>query len=325
MLFQTDQRLKESGGRATRWRVRDVRPDRNLIYLKLYDDHTDIQSPMVREAVGVCINYYKKKDVDQWLVQEWRSQFLEACESASASFAGLPEPVDLFYIRTTDDEVPDHLRGGEPLMVYCYAAFKEVYPLNPNRVRNQDHLGWLLKDFVYDLAYILRSLHGNGVVARQLPLTSLRWLPSSRRYFIGEFLSLSRQGPSKFHPRIPFLSLGPRFSAPECFRDNGQLTPATDVYALAKTLLLYLGGQIDANQPFLPTADQFLARIHPAFRPMLPEPARRFLSLALRENPRERPQNMGEVMGLISGKPPVQHPQNTRKPAHKTKRPKGRF
>jgi serine/threonine protein kinase len=325
MLFQPDQRLRESGGGVTRWRVRDVRPDHNLTYLKLYDNDPAVQPPMVRESVGVCINYYQKL-VDQWLVQEWRRQFLEACESASGSFAGLPEPVDFFYIRSTDREVPDNLRGGEPLMVYCYARFEEVYPLQPKRVRNREHLGRLLKNFVYDLAYILRSLHSHGVVARQLPLTSLRWLPSSRQYFIGEFMSLARQGSSNFHPNIPFLSLSRHFSAPECFRDDGRLTPATDIYALAKTLLLYLGARINQNQSFPASSDEFLTLIHPNFREILPEPVIRFLSLALRENPQERPQTMGEVMGLISGKPPMQLPhQSTRKPPRKPWKPKGRF
>ena len=324
MLFQAGQRLKEGSGAATRWCVQAYRHDRNLTYLKLCDNHPAIKAPMVREAVGVCINYYKK-EVDQWLVEEWRSQFLEACESASGSFAGLPEPVDFFHIRSTDHEVPDHLRDGEPLMVYCYAQFKEVFPLPAGGIRDRDHLGWRLKDFVYDLAYILRSLHSHGVIARQLPLTSLRWLPSSRRYFIGEFLSFARQGPSKFHPRIPFLSLAPHFSAPECFRGDGQLTPAADVYVLAKTLLLYLRARIDPSQPFPASADQFLALINPRFRAILPDAAMRFLSLALQQNPRQRPQTMGEVMGLISGKPTMQKPQSTRKPPQKTKRPKGRF
>jgi hypothetical protein len=322
MWFQKDQRIREAGGPVTRWRVEDCRHDPTVTFVKLRDDHHDIKVPMVRTAVGVCINYHDKR-VDDWMIQDWRRQFVEACEAASGNFAGLPEPLDFYHIRTTDREVPDHLRDLEPFFVYTYGQAREVFRLHPDRVSDSEDLARQVKNFVYDLAYILRALHQNGLVLRQLPLTSLRWLPVMRKYFLGEFLSLSRQGPSEYHPNIPFLVLQPCFSAPECFDSAGRLTPATDVFALGKTLLMWLGRRFQYNEPVLSDVAAALAEIDIKFRPMLPEPVVRFLKLALQRDPRQRPQHMGEVMALITGREPAPPPKPV--PSRKSNPRKPRF
>jgi hypothetical protein len=313
MLFQKDQWIKECGGQATRWRVEDCRHDPTVTFLKLRDEHPDIRPPMVRSAVGVCINYFRNS-VDDWQIQGWRSQFVDACEAASGNFAGLPEPIDFFRIRTSDPEVPDHLRNGEPFLVYCYGGAGEVFPLQ--KVWDAADLGRRIKAFVYDLAYILRALHQQGFVLRQLPLSSLRWLHSSKKHFLGEFLSLGKQGPSDFHPNIPFLTLEQRYCAPECFDAAGQLTPATDVFALGKALLMYLGRRFHARDPLVLDAVVAMNQIDVKFRPLLPEPTVRFLKLALQPDPGQRPQDMNDVMALITGREPrpPQRPQRSARP-----------
>jgi serine/threonine protein kinase len=317
MFFQKDQRIRESVGRTTRWCVEDVHHDGTLTFLKLRDEHPDIRQPMVRPAVGVCINYCDNS-LDEWQIQDWRRQFIEACEAASGNFAGLPEPIDFFRIRTTDREVPDHLRNGEPFLVYCYGQGDEVFPLNPKKVDGAATLAARIKAFVYDLAYILRALHQHGLVLRQLPLTSLRWLHSSRKYFLGEFLSLSKLGPSNYESKFPFLALEQRYCAPECFDVSGQLTPATDVFALGKALLMWLGRRFHARDPLRLDPALAMNQIDVKFRPMLPEATVRFLKLALQPDPGQRPQDMNDVMALITGREPrpPQRPQRSARPKH---------
>ncbi len=329
MWFEQGTWIKDATGRKTRWQVADWRHDRTLSYLRLHDGHPGVKPPMIRESVGVCINYHGHQ-VDQWLIEDWRKQFREACEAASGNFTGLPEPVDFFTIRNQDHEVPEHLKEGEPFFIYCYAKFFEVRSMDWRRFKAQGQVAAYLKRFVYDLAYVLRSLHQAGLVLRQLPLTALRWLPTSRRYFIGEFLSLTRQGPSGFHPRIPFLNLDHRFSAPECFDERQTLTPATDVYCLAKSVLLFLGGRTPGNAPWPADPELALATVAPANRALIPEPILRFLRLALRLAPDQRPTSMGEVMGLVSGNSrPQQSPNKPKRPPYskgkKDNRNKPRF
>ena len=284
MLFRINQPIQECNGRQTRWLVTDCRPDPTLTFVKLSDQHRDIDLPMVRSAVGVCINYFRHR-VDDWLVGDWRRQFTEAIEAASGNFAGLPEPMDYFHIRTTDREVPQHLQEDDPFFVYCYSQAEEVFPLNPHDVRNAEDLSRRIKTFVYDLAYILRALNDQGLVLRQLPLISLRYLKSSRKYFLGEFLSLCKQGPSNYYPIIPFLTLVPGYSAPECFDPAGQLTPATDVFALGKTLLMWLGKRFRRDDPPLVDVAQTLHEIDVKFQPLLPEATVRFLKLRCKRIP----------------------------------------
>lgn len=319
MLFRKNHWIEERCGRATRWRVADCRPDRTVTFVKLHDAHSDIRPPMVRSAVGVCINYFRNR-VDEWLIQGWRRQFVEACEAASGDFAGLPEPLDFFRIRTTDPEVPDHLRDDEPFLVYCYGRAQEVFRLRPDHVRNTGDLNRRIKAFVYDLAHILRALHQQRLVIRQLPLSSLRWLPSSRKYFLGEFLSLCQAGPSSYHAQIPFLTLQPRYSAPECFDPAGRLGPASDVFALGKALLMWLGKRFHHNEP--PVLDVLTAinQIDVKFRPILPAPVVRFLKLALQPDPGQRPQGMNDVMALITGREPA----TPRRPQQRARRKQSR-
>lgn len=324
MLFQKDQRIRVSGGKSTRWRVEDCRHDLTVTFLKLRDDHPDVQPPMVRSAVGVCINYFRNR-VDEWLIQDWRRQFIEACQAVSGNFAGLPEPLDFFRIDTRDREVPDHLRADEPFFVYCYGQGREVFPLNPKFVSGTEDLARRIKTFVYDLAYILRALHQEGLLVRQLPLTGLRWLASSRKYFLGEFLSLGTQGASNYHPNIPFLTLEPRYSAPECFDASAGLTPATDVFALAKTVLMWLGKRFHRSEAVVLDAVTALNQIDVSFRNLLPAPAVRFLKLALQPDPGQRPQNMNDVMALITDREPSSQQRRDRRPPKRANSRKPRF
>ncbi len=315
MYFKKGDKLKDVTQGQTRWMIAGVYPDPTVIYMRLIDRHPDIAEPMERTAVGVCCNFYQQT-VDRWGVIDWRRQFETACIAASGNFAGFPEPLDFFRIENNDRNVPEDLRRSEPVLVYTYSKHTAVDPIPAWKFKTAPQLTSGLRRFVYDLAYALKGIHERKLILRQVPLQGLRYLPAYRRHIIGEFLSMTHEGESQFNPGIQFLVLNRTYCAPECFDARGRLTPATDVYALAVTVLEYLGVSMQRVGDRI-DVDVELSRLPEFKQKALPDPVRRFLKLALQTDPTRRPRDMGEVMGLISGRParrPDRHRKHDKKP-----------
>ncbi|MFZ4437608.1 MAG: hypothetical protein ACOYOS_04210 [Syntrophales bacterium] len=314
MFFEKGRRLVQVDGSSTRWEVRADRSDSNLTFLKLLDREPSIVAPMVREVNGICINYdFKKYQVDKWFIRNFRDQFRTFCEAASGNFPGLPEPLDFFDLKNDERNIPQAERMWEPFFVYTYGDFSEISPINPDWVKEKrnNNLLALLKPFIYDLANILKPLHRTkpGLVIRQMPLTSLRRLKTNGKYVIGEFMSLARQGDSNYNSNIPFLALESVYAAPECFIAGGQLTPATDVYALGKTAMMFLGVDFTSGDPFPADITPQLDAVQKKYSFRFPDHIVRYFKVSLQRAPQARFQNLNEALVMFSGKD-YQRPPN---------------
>ena len=302
MIFKQGERIKLfEGGAPSRWEVEKVFSEGRLTFLMLIDREDSIKPPMIRRATGICINYHQQNP-DDWSIKAWRQEFTNACKASAGNFSGMPEPIDFFYFRSQENAIPDKLKGWEPFFVYMYGDFLNVLPYNPKKLKANPDITILLKRFVYDLGYILKDIHNKNLVLRQLPLQGLRYLKSSQKHVIGEFISISPQGESNYNPDIPFLSLSSQYCAPECFDAKGRLTAATDVYALARSVLMLLGIHFDKKIPFPRDITPYLNQVETQYSLALPKNLERFFKLSLAHDPGKRFQSISEALAMFAGK-----------------------
>ncbi len=318
-VFDIDQK------RATRWTVVHVYSAERLTYTDLRDNSPSIKPPLERRAVGVCINY-GRSDLDVWTIRTWRDDFLKAATCLAGNFTGLPEPLDFFRIHNNDRPFPENLRAQDPFLVYTYSGFKPLRSL-PTEVSWKKNFSAAQKlgrihSYLRDLGYTLKALHAKKIVIRQLPVGSIWYLPSCRRHCIGGFMSLHPMGASDFHNNIPCLHLNHDFCAPECYSPKGELTAATDINALARSLVHYTGGQLT---PVL-DIDQVVDGMQSRLKIGLPPEIKRFLSVALQPDPKRRYKAISEAMATISGYDQSEHAKRTSHPRGNPKpQRKGRF
>jgi serine/threonine protein kinase len=286
-----------------------------MSFATVRDEHPDLPTAMERMATACCLSFTPSY-CDEWLVREWRRQIEHAVQALGTGFAGLPEPIDFFYSSNGVTPFPEGVSRDEPVVVYQYAPGMPMGPygdaVSPNFARE-------LMTFILGIATVLKSVHEAGFVLRQIPLPSVSWNKAARRYSLRSWLGIAPIGPSNFHPRIGFPTVAPKWSAPECFDADAEVTTASDVYALGKTVLALLGHYLP-NVPLLPRVHDSIEAVERRLATQLPDRVRRLLLLALHPHPRQRPRDMDQIVGLLFDGPdprvPPTPPPPSRPPAN---------
>lgn len=278
----------------TRWETEKTWTWARMSYATVCDRHPDLPPAMTRLATACCL-HFGPECRDEWLVREWRRQFEHAVLALATGFSGLPEPVDLFYTLNRTTWFPASVSRDEPVVVY---QRDHGSPAAPYGTSVSAYFARELTTFILGIAAILRSVHEAGFVMRQLPLSTVVWNHAARRYSLRDGLSIAPIGHSNFHPRIGFPMVVPQWSAPECFDADAEVTPASDVYALGKTVLALLGHDIPKS-PLMPTVHEAVEGVARRFADRVPERIRRLLLLSLHPHPRQRPRDMDQVVGML--------------------------
>jgi hypothetical protein len=307
MPFIPNHPLESSDHGPTHWTVTKTWVWNHIRYAHVRDVRPDLQAPMQRRAIACCLDF-EDRDGDEWLVREWRRQFEEAARAISTGFAGLPEPVDAFYAPNGPPDYAPALSREELVVVFEAEAGAVMAPCSPTAVPAAALFSRQLITFVQSLAETLKTVHDSGFVLRQVPLTGVTWNPAARCYGVRDWLGVTALGPSNFHPRIGFPALDARWSAPECYDADARLTPATDVYALGKSLLALLG-HAPPRQALLDNVHDAVDAVAARVGGRLPERVRRLLLLALHPHPKQRLRDMDQVVGMLyDGPEPPQPP-----------------
>ena len=142
----------------------------------------------------------------------------------------------------------------------------------------------------------LTALHGAGRLHHVVSPRALLRLPGNRIQLscpavpaLAEQLAADRDGTGHEPPEV---------------LTSGEWTPVGDVYALASTLWHLLAG----TPPTSGTQEERLAKLHAAEQPTLsrpdvPEHVRAALTAALAVDPADRPTDVAELVGLLTGRP----------------------
>lgn len=299
MIFRVDETIVSCDHGPTRWMVDRTWTWNSVEFATVRDLHPDVTPPMRRMASACCISF-DRAGGDEWLVREWRRQFEQAVHNLAVGFAGLPEPVDFLYALNTTAPIPRGVPRDEPILVYQFDPGRPVKSLEGTG--NAATFNRVLATFIRGLADVLRAVHDAGFVMRQVPLPSVAWNDAARRYGLREGLALMTIGQSNFHPRIRFPMVDPRWTAPECHEADAEVTPASDVYALGKTVLALLGHDVPPR-PLLPGVHDAVEAVNLRFPGRLPDRIRRLLLLALHPDPRQRLRDMDQVVGMLHDGP----------------------
>jgi hypothetical protein len=305
MPFRENHPIASCDHGPTRWTVTKTWTWNSVRFAWVQDSHPELQTPMSRRAVACCLDY--GPDADEWLVRDWRRQFEESIRAVGSGFAGLPEPIDCFYAPTGGSRQARSILREEQVVVYATEPGRPVTPYRVTDVPSITLLNQQLTTFITGLAEIIKTVHDAGYVMRNVPLPGVTWNNTARGYGIREWLGIAAFGPSNYHVRIGFPSIDPRWTAPECYDPEALLTPATDVYALGKTVLALLGHAVP-NQPLLPHVHDAVDAAGRRLGGRLSDRIRRLLLVALHPNPKLRPHDMDQVVGMLFDGPEPPRP-----------------
>lgn len=300
-MLDRDNRIMLLNGEQSRWKCEDHFTRGHLRYLRLVDCHPDIVEPMQRRVLGITLHCESNLQIFQ--IEALKKQFEAACKAMSASFSGLPEPLDFLFVNNGIDQLPDAVAGCWPIIILTVTPGKEPHSLMPGFVKHQckgNLIGPLTK-FYGSLVSTLRELSVQEKVLRQLPLSAI-CVTHPVQYVINDPFSICEQGGSGYSHDIPFLNLKKKYSAPECFQPDGELTPATDVYVLAKTLLAFLGIHWTDSDPFPTDITPLLATVEKRYGFSLPPHIITYFKLSLTTDPRLRFQNVGQAINALRNK-----------------------
>jgi serine/threonine protein kinase len=300
MIFRDRERIECCDHGPSRWETQKTWVWARMGFATVHDRHPDLPPAMKRIATACCVNFGKECR-DEWLIREWRRQLEQAAEALATGFAGLPEPIDFFYTPNTTTWFPAGVSGDEPVVVYQFDSGVSLVPYG-NKI--PPTFAGQVATFIIGVATVLKSVHEAGFVLRQIPLWSVTWNNPARRYGLREGLGLAPIGQSNFHPQIGFPMVAPKWTAPECFDADCRITPASDVYALGKTVLALLGHDVP-NVPRLPGVHDALEAVERRIGQQLPDRIRRLLLLALHPQPHQRPRSMEDVVGMVDDGPDV--------------------
>jgi serine/threonine protein kinase len=131
------------------------------------------------------------------------------------------------------------------------------------------------------LCDVLRYLHSEGLVFRDVKPANIMYTPRGRVYLI-DFGIARRYDPNKVKDTVPLGS--PGYAAPEQY-GTAQSTQCTDIYGLGATLLTLVTGK-DLTECTL---------IEALSSPDLPATLRAVLTMMLEQDPRQRPARVSLV------------------------------
>ncbi len=249
------------------WSVRDLRLQRDLSMLSLY--HARIP-----------------QDRLQWDIPVLHQCFSRLVKAISVNCNAFPEAIDWFTCVKHQAPSPN----PEPLFVFSPIQGLQISALKEDEADREQKLGRLCKH----VANLLRDIHQSGSILRALPLVGLRRNLTNHSIQIAHFYTLQMVTESQgFNPYEAGFHPSPCYAAPECFAPSAVLTPATDVYALGRLLLEYLGVPVPAHCYSPDELDSVCASLQ------LPLWWHRFFKLALHEIPEGRFQGMAEVLAYV--------------------------
>lgn len=291
MKFKTDSLIQDQTGES-RWRVLQHYYD--LPYLRHWIV-VDQKPGMERKMLMMMLDYRSIKGVDQdFSIQQLRDAFYRMITTLSGgSYNMLPEPIDLLTLTNQQDPMDSSLRQEEPALILSVLMGSSLKPVRDIQAGNINL--FKLKSHIITTLKSLKSLHKNQCVIRELPLDKIQFNHTNQRlYYSGLHSLILMQDFNGYNPKHAAFGPDPVFSAPEAFQSTGQLTPATDIYAIGKLgLQLVLGNEyrkfFTADDPFPSDVQNLINSLN------LPTPWPRFLSMCLQQDPKQRFQTATEA------------------------------
>ena len=238
-----------------------------------------------------------------WDIPLLRTAFSRLVRAMSPNLSFLPEPIDL--IAFLHNNLPAEIALGEPALILEAPKGSRIFP--PRSKDLAYRIRWM-RQLCLNLAHSLRELHHRGTLLRALPLAGIRRNEANKTFSTLSFqYLLSMDDFRGYHPHEAAIHPPAQYAAPECFAPNGHLTPAADVYALARLLLEALGEEL---QPAPLSPDEIDAV---CARQSLPPTWTRFFKLALAIEPTLRFDGMREVLTYINSDGASTHPNAGRR------------
>ena len=289
--------IKDKRG-ENRWKITKV--------ISSYPQHTlwqveDCDSVMNKRLLSMLtLNYQSLPDRDRAMaIGTLRESLLNVAKLLSANYTFLPEPVDILHYSNTDDVMSPQLGEQELALVFAQSN-GDIPQFNGNIIRlkdseKQQSLHSLKSRILIPIIKTLTRLHNEQTIIQAIPLESVINNTITHSPYLTGFTSLVNLNDFVgYNANKIILRPDPLYSAPECFDPKGQLSPATDVYALGKLILqLLLKGKytqhFTCNNPFPSDIQNLINSLD------LPDPWPRFLAMCLQHDPKQRFQNLTEV------------------------------
>jgi hypothetical protein len=237
MQLQPGEEIRSIDGRSA-WRVAggvrrerpglmscavdDLRPGTGGRSARLFvPDYSEIRAERRRHEVG-----------------DLRRSFASMARAAGRAGDFWPEPLDWFPTRNDADDLGGHGADEEPVLVLHAPGGWSLRPLDGHQFNPTG----ALYTTAQQAAYSLRSLHKQKVAAREIPLHTVHITPATKKAtFTGVGTLVFGPDYRGYNPHERALRPEHPAAAPECFAEHGRLSPATDVFALGRTLLEFLG------------------------------------------------------------------------------------
>lgn len=237
-------------------------------------------------------NKYWSKELDSMDREDLHHSFMGMVNILCANYTFLPEPLELL-------DIPEKNGQKQPCLIVAQHPGLKFYDLT--RQKHTKKL-FLLKQNAFACLNTLGSLHFQKAVIQALPMNSLALSPVTfKPYFYGVETLIKMKDFKGYNQNKICLRPDPVFAAPECFNPQGNLTPATDIYALGKLLIRLLLTQkdfdkvINKKDPFPQDMQNLINNLG------LDQFWERFLAFCLQPEQKRRFQNVFEAKAYLSG------------------------
>ena len=271
------------------WQL-DRKIDSDYFYRYNYDYYwvkKEVEDIPVR-AILLRLNHTRVKD--KWAARSLYASFEKMVDAITRNISFLPEVLYFDYVES------DAHMGKEPILIlYPIKSIKNTFSIPFKRKDKYRIAAYRAKD----LAYLIKNLHKNDVIAREFPRRSIVY--SDGKYHFFKFASLIGQDDFGGYNQSD-LVLEPQkiFSAPECFEPQGELSFATDVYAFGKLILQLFMKDSDyidyfENNPF-PNKAEYENLLN---KLSIPIELRRFMLICLANDPSLRFSSMYDIIGYL--------------------------
>lgn len=183
----------------------------------------------------------------------------EACALERMKNSAIPTLLERFKMEDGRSAlVLEHALGLD------FLALREKFPSGVT----YDHAGWIFERLLTGLGYAHKAIILHGAIGPE----HLMVYPQTHRCFLVDF-TFCVIDPLKTGATLKGTI--PKYAAPEVLARSKTLTPAADLYALAKSMIFLMGGDPDAGT--IPAS--------------VPNQIQRFVTAFLKPDPSDRPQD----------------------------------
>jgi len=293
MEFIPGTLIKDKRG-ENRWKVTKVASRYPQYTLWQVEDCDPVMNKRILSML--TLNYQNLPDRDRAMaIGTLRESLLDITKLLSANYTFLPEPVDIIHFSNTQDTMAPQQSEQELALVFAQSNGSHPFLSRNNDQQQQQQLLFIKNRVLTPIIKTLNQLHNHQTIIQAIPLKSIIINSITQTPYLSGFTSLVNLNDFVgYNANKVILRPDPLYAAPECFEANGQLSPATDVYALGKFVLQLLLKEkythyISPSNPFPKELQNLVNSLR------LPNPWPRFLSLCLQDDPKQRFQNISEL------------------------------